>query len=294
MKKIESDRLQFLITALKSAPMKLRITSSENERIMTVILTRLDRLEEELKQEIKPTNDNNKKIIKQLMLGFLKMRNRAESIVDLIRNDDLTEAELKEYTSWQVRCANIVSSLISSVDGDGNSEDNMQKLEVRSSSDSDDKQDEAENALDRMLSNAERTIMHYAVYSDRMPTDARKVTKPFVVNNFPIIPILRGGVSAKDFNTFGISTKEIEFYIVLEKQLCVGINSYVDSGITIDGIIEALGERFSKDWSVLGKPRRDSRGYMWYWLFPTSILDKLAHEGKPLKVSSWGFAFKRD
>ncbi len=292
-----NTKLEFLITSLKAAPMKLSLTSPDNTRVIQVILARVTAISEEVREVIKNT-PANKDVLKRLDVGFSKMRNRAKSVQDLIDNDDITDVILKDYVVWQVRCADVITSLISSVDKSSVSDDNeddMQELQVIASEASDNEESEASNIFNKILSEAEKAIIHYSMYSTKMPRDGSKTNKPFTVNEFPIIPLFSGsGIAAKYFNALGINTKEIGFYIVLEKQLCVGINTHVESGIDIDDIVNALEERQKRKWSVMGTPKKDKNGYLWYWLLPNAILDKLSHEGKHLKISQWGFAFKRD
>lgn len=296
--KISVDaQVNFILTAVKAGALKLgSLCIADAPVMLNMIRARLVTSRELLFKELSGTSKDFRKMKKKIITGFDTMDNRIKSILDMIENDDISPEDLTKYSAWQYKVTDKLSSLILELNKLSSGEP-MKKLHVTASQDSDIEQSDynsADEALDAVMDKAESVLKHFSIYKDKMPASGKKIKKPFVVNRYPIIPVMRSLITPKDFEQFGVSVTHIEGqYMVLENQLCVGFNTSSDIKVSVDDFLAALAERTGKDWTTMGSPRKDSKGFLWYWIFPESILNALASEGKHLKVREWAFPYKR-
>lgn len=158
-------------------------------------------------------------------------------------------------------------------------------------------------------------------YADSLPKDGKKEKEPFVLRRVPVTPVFEGGASAEDLSKIGFKTiNSVSFFMkrstgsgggdsatynVIADQLVVGINlskeehpgglaHYAEELADLAG--RKLGERLAVMGSDLtlggGRSTTASKGYVYFWLVPHTLLNRMNRVMGSTELADWGFPFK--
>lgn len=132
--------------------------------------------------------------------------------------------------------------------------------------------------------------------------------RPFVVARVPIIPISNSGLSAEQLKRKGFKVETISNYVVMHKQLVIGINKSTlnlkrnKEGGSIDPkkwrdsamkIVKLLEKELKTHIHLVDDKPYGYKGGAWFWVMTDKDLSSFAtcFPGKHVKLERFGFAF---